>query len=109
VDGRTLLVDAGFEPLGAVGPWGSDLAATEARCAGGTQVVASESGDARETDELRAWNVVNRAAVAVTPPMDMPGPVTALWSLGGAEAIAVVHDLASGKYAAYLVRVVCGG
>jgi hypothetical protein len=72
-------------------------------------VVATKAGDSREPDELRAWSVVNRAAVPVTPPMEMSGPVTALWSLGGAEVIAVVHDLATGKYAAYLVRVVCGG
>jgi hypothetical protein len=109
VDGRTLLLDANLDAAGNVGPWGSDVAATEARCAGGTQVIATRPGDARDPDELRAWSIVNRAAVPVTPPMEMPGPVTALWSLGGPEVIAVVHDLATGKYAAYLVRVVCGG
>jgi hypothetical protein len=108
-DGQTLLVDSNFDAFSPVGPWGSDLAATEARCAGGTQVIATRPGDARDADELRAWSIVNRVPVAVTPPMEMSGPVTALWSLGGAEAIAVVHDLATGKYAAYLVRVVCGG
>jgi len=109
VDGRTLLTDAAFEPVGTVGPWGSDLAAVEARCAGGTQVIASKPGDALEPDELRAWSVVNRAAMAVTPPLAMPGPVTALWSLSGAEVIVVMRDLSTGKYAAYLVKVVCGG
>jgi hypothetical protein len=109
VDGRTLLTDSAFDPLGTVGPWGSDLAAVEARCAGGNQVIASKPGDSHDPDELRAWSVVNRAAVAVTPSLAMPGPVTALWSLGGAEVIAVVRDLATGKYAAYLVKVVCGG
>jgi hypothetical protein len=109
IDGRTLLLDTNLDPLGQIGPWGSDLAATEARCAGGTQVIATKAGDAREPDEFRAWSIVNRAPVAVTPPMEMPGPVTALWSLGGSEVIAVVHNLATGKYAAYLVRVVCGG
>jgi hypothetical protein len=108
-DGHTQLLDSNLDAVGTVGPWGSDLVATEARCAGGTQVVATKAGDSREPDELRAWSVVNRAAVPVTPSMEMPGPVTALWSLGGAEVIAVVHDLATGKYAAYLVRVVCGG
>jgi hypothetical protein len=108
-DGRALLADANFDAVVTVGPWGSDLAATEVRCAGGMEVVATKPGDAREPDELRAWSIVNRAPAAVTPPMEMPGPVTALWSLGGAEVIAVVHDLATGQYAAYLVRVVCGG
>jgi hypothetical protein len=108
VDGRTQLFDAAFDPLGTVGPWGSDIAATEARCAGGTQVLATRPGDAREPDTLRAWSLVNRAPVALTPPMDLPGPVTALWSLGGASAVVVVHDLTSAHYSAYLITVVCG-
>jgi hypothetical protein len=108
VAGRTQLFDANFEPVGTVGPWGSDLAATEARCAGGTQVLATKPGDPREPDTLRAWSLVNRAPVALTPPMDLPGPVTALWSLGGAAAVAVVHDLTTGLYSAYQITVVCG-
>jgi hypothetical protein len=108
VDGRTQLFDAAFEPAGTVGPWGSDVAATEARCAGGTQVLATKPGDLREPDSLRAWSIVNRAPVALTPPADLPGPVTALWSLGGAGALAVVHDLTTGRYSAYIITVVCG-
>ncbi|HJZ97091.1 MAG TPA: hypothetical protein VKE70_11350, partial [Candidatus Solibacter sp.] len=105
VDGRTQILDAAFEPAGTVGPWGSDVAAVECRCA---QLISTKPGDARDPDELRAWSIVNRAAVAVAPPIEMPGPVTALWSLSGAEAIAVVRDLSTGRYAAYLIKVVCG-
>jgi hypothetical protein len=108
VDGRTQLADGAFEPVAFLGPWGSDVAATEARCAGGTQVLSTRPGDARETDSLRAWSLVNRAPAALTPPLDLPGPVTALWSLGGAGAVAVVHDLATGRYSAYAITVVCG-
>jgi len=108
IDGRTLLFDAALEPLGSVGPWGSDIAASAARCASGTQVIASKPGDAREPDGLRAWSIVNRAAVALTPPVEMPGPVTALWSIGGPNAVAVVHDPGSGRYFVYLITVVCG-
>jgi hypothetical protein len=109
VDGRTQLFDAALEPVGTVGAWGSDIAATEARCAGGSQVLATKPGGAREPDTLRAWSLVNRAPVALTPPMELPGPVTALWSLGGASAVAVVHDLATARYSAFLITVVCGG
>jgi hypothetical protein len=109
VDGRTQILDAALDPAGSVGPWGSDLAGTEARCGGGTQVLSTKPDDAREPDAVRVWSLVNRAAMPLTPPMDLPGPVTALWSLGGAGAVAVVRDLATGKYAAYLITVVCGG
>ena len=108
VDGRTQILDGAFDPVGAIGPWGSDLAATEARCSGGTQVIATKAGDAREPDTVRAWSLVNRAPVALTPPMELPGPVTALWSLGGASVLAVVRDLATARYSAYLITVVCG-
>src|SRR5262249_140017 len=76
--GRTPILDGALEPLGFAGAaWGSDLAATEARCAGGTQVIATKAADANEPDALRVWSLVNRAPVAVTPPMELPGPVTA--------------------------------
>ena len=109
VDGRTQVFDAALDPAGSVGPWGSDVAGTEARCGGGSQVLSTKAADAREPDAVRAWSLVNRAAMPLTPPMELPGPVTAFWSLGGASAVAVVRDLGSGKYAAYLITVVCGG
>jgi hypothetical protein len=105
VDGRTQILDAAFETAGTIPSWGSDVAAVECRCA---QLLSTKPGDAREPDELRAWSIVNRTAVSVAPPLEMPGPVTALWSLSGAEAIAVVRDLATGRYAAYLIKVACG-
>jgi hypothetical protein len=108
VDGRTQILDAALEPVGVANGWGSDLAAVEAHCAGGSQVIATKAGDANEADTLRAWSLVNRVPVAITPPMDLPGPVTALWSAGGASVVAVVRDLASGRYVAYLITVVCG-
>ena len=108
-DGRTQLFEAGLEAAGSVGQWGSDVAGTEARCGNATQVLATKAVDAREPDALRVWALANRAMVPLTPPLDLPGPVTALWSLGGASAVAVVRDLATGRYAAYLITVVCSG
>ena len=109
VDGRTQILDANFEAAGAVPGWGSDLAATSARCGGGSQILATKAGDAREPDSVRAYAVVNRAAVALTGPMEFGGPVTALWSAGGASAVAVVRDLDTGRYTAWFLTVVCGG
>ena len=40
--------------------------------------------------------------------LEVPGPVTALWPSSGSAAIAVVRDLETGKYAAYLITLACG-
>jgi hypothetical protein len=53
--------------------------------------------------------MINRTPVALSAPLDLPGPVTAFWSLGGNGALAVVNDLATGQYQAYLITVNCGG
>ena len=109
LDGRTEIFDAALDPVGSVAPWGSDLAGTEAHCGGGSQVLATKAGEGREPDAIRAFGLVSRTPVALSAPLDLPGPVTALWSLGGNAALAVVNDLATGRYQAYVITVNCGG
>jgi hypothetical protein len=109
VDGGTLLFDSGFESLGQVGTWGSDMAGVETRCASGNLVLATRAGDGTEVDAIQAFGVVNRAAVLLASALDVPGPVTALWPSAAGSAVAVVRDLRTGKYAAYLITVACGG
>jgi hypothetical protein len=107
VDGRTRLFDESFEPAGDINAWGSDIVGTDARCAGGSQVLATRPGGA-EPDAVQAFAIVNRAAVPLGAPAEFPGPVTALWVSGHASALAVSKDASTGKYAAYLLSVVCG-
>src|ERR1039458_8246355 len=109
LDGRTQIFDAAFDPVGSVAPWGSDLAATETHCGGGWQTLVTKAGEGREPDAVRAFGLVNRAPVPLSAPLDLPGPVTAFWSLGGNRALAVVADLATGRYEAYVITVNCGG
>jgi hypothetical protein len=106
--GRIQILDSSLDSAGSASGWGSDVAATEARCGGGSQVLATRASEARETDSLRAFTLANRIPLPLTPPLDLPGPVTALWSAGGNAAIAVVRDLATGHYAAYEITVNCG-
>jgi hypothetical protein len=107
-DGRIQVFDGNFDPGPAFTGWGSDIAATSARCGTGSQILATRPGDANAPDSVRAFTLVNRAPVPLTAPVELPGPVTALWSQNGTSAIAVVSDLATGRYAAYLLTVVCG-
>jgi hypothetical protein len=109
VDGRTQIFDASFEPVGNVTSWGSDIAGVEGRCSGGAQVLTTRPGDASEPDAIQAFAIVNRAAVPLAEPAAFPGPVTALWSSGATSALAVVRDLTTGRYGAYVVTLVCGG
>ncbi len=108
VDGRTQIMDASFDSTGGVSGWGSDIAGAEARCGGGSQVLATRQGDGGDPDAIQAFGVANRAVRPLSPPVELPGPVTALWPAGAASVVAVTRNLATGKYAAYLLTVVCG-
>ena len=108
LDGRTQILDAGLDPVGAVASWGSDIASTEASCGGGSQVLATRPGDAGEPDAIQAFAIVNRAASPLTAPMEFAGPVTALWPSSASSALAVERDPLTGRYAAYVITVVCG-
>jgi hypothetical protein len=108
LDGRTAMFDPAFDAVGAIPAWGSDIAGTDARCGSGRQVLATRAGDGSEPDGIQGYSIVNRAPVPLTAPMELPGPVTALWSAGGDSAIVVVRNLDSGKYMAYVVTVACG-
>ncbi|HEY1336220.1 MAG TPA: hypothetical protein VGF59_01855 [Bryobacteraceae bacterium] len=108
VDGRTQIFDAALDSVGAIAGWGSDIAGTDAHCGGGFQVLATRPGDGSEPDAIQGYSMVNRAATAITAPVEFPGPVTALWTSGGTAAVAVSKNPATGKYAAYLITVACG-
>jgi hypothetical protein len=108
LDGRTQIFDAGLDPVGAVASWGSDIAGTDANCGGGSQVLATRPGDAGEPDSIQAFAIVNRAAAPLTAPVEFAGPVTALWPSGATSALAVVRNSLTGRYAAYVITVVCG-
>jgi hypothetical protein len=107
-DGRAELFDNNFNALAPMPSWGSDVAGIDGRCGAATQVLATRAGDANEPDAIQSWAVVDRAASPVTAPILFPGPVTALWTAGPDSALAVVHNLASGRYEAYVVTLACG-
>jgi len=107
LDGRTQAFDAAFEAVAAIPSWGSDIVGTSGRCGGGSPVLATRPGDTTEPDAIQAFSIVNRAAVALGAPVSFNGPITALWPSTPSSALAVVHDLTTGKYAAYVLTLVC--
>jgi len=108
VDGRTQVFDASLDPGAFAGSWGSDIAGTDAHCGSGFQMLATRAGDSTATDAVQAFSIVSRAASPLTPPEELPGPVTALWTSSGSSVMAIVHNLATGRYEAYLITVACG-
>jgi hypothetical protein len=108
VDGRTQILDNSFEPVAALSGWGSDVVGIDARCGGGSQILATRPGDANEPDAIQAFGLTNLMPVALGPAVTFPGPVTALWPSGATAALAVARDTATGKYAAYVLTMVCG-
>jgi hypothetical protein len=108
VDGSLHLVDGMTDQLIRGGKWGSDLAAVHSSCGAGTQLLASESGDA-ERDGLRAFEVPDRDPVAASSAVEFDGRIAALWpETSGNSAAAIVKRKDTGWYEAYRVSISCG-
>lgn len=108
LDGRTQIFDAALDPAGTISSWGSDIAGADAHCGSGSQILATRPGDGTTGDAVQAFSIVNRSATPLASPLEMPGPVTALWPSGGIAAVAIVHNLATGRYEAYVITIACG-
>jgi hypothetical protein len=108
VDGSLHLVDGMTDQLIRGGKWGSDLAAVHSSCGTGTQLLASESGDA-ERDGLRAFEIPDRDPVAASSAVEFDGRIVALWpESSGSGAAAIVKRKDTGWYEAYRVSISCG-
>ena len=109
-DGHVHMVD-GVSDQAASFNWGSDLTTVKTSCGAGWQVLATtttaNSEEATE-DTARAYEFPDRDPVAVSPTINFPGPVTALWTEAkGDTAIAVARNRETGSYEAYRLAVVC--
>lgn len=115
VDGQTHLVDGMSDQAARLGwgneKWGSDLASVKTPCGAGWQVLANSASAAADSNEdsLRAYEFPDRDPVAVSPAIDFPGPISALWTESkGDSAIAVINNREKGSYEAYRVAMSCG-
>ena len=104
LDGRVHIYNAARAPQGVVDGWGSDFVPLTG--CGGRHILATGGGDQHSADFVTLYDLVNRAAVRVSDPLEFAGPVTALWPVGEG-ALAVVRNLSAGKYAAYNLALNC--
>ena len=108
-DGSVHLMD-GVNDVGIrARDWGSDLAAVKSSCGAQTQLLVTATGDGEAVDVVRAFEIADREPVEVSAPVELAGPVTALWTSSDARsAIAVVHNLKTGNYDANELAITCG-
>ena len=90
---------------------GGDSVKLSLECDGRRVVLATGKGDWTETDVVQAYEIssVNgQGALASGKPVAFDGPVTSLWWAGtGGVANAVVQNLKTGNYEAYIVTATC--
>jgi hypothetical protein len=100
VDGRLVLIENNtLKPLTGAADWGSDFAVLRSECGSGVQVLVSGSGAASAGDSLRAYELVGREVLPVSPPLPVEGEVTAIHANNnGTSATVVVRRDASQQY-----------
>ena len=113
-DGHTYVYASAIIPNGAQEAfdrlpveWGSSLISVQTNCRDDTLVLAAGAPDYASADSLQGFAVGNRSATAVTPILELPGPILSLHDGEDSDPIAVIFNLTSGNYEAYRVKVTC--
>ncbi len=97
------------EPEAVITGWGSEIAGLESDCGNRSQILATQPGDVTVPDAVRAFEIINRRVVAVSPAVELPGPVIVLWTgSDNGRVIAVARNLKTGRYEAYHLSISCG-
>jgi hypothetical protein len=107
--GETSLVSGkNGNALATTSAWGSELAAVKTDCGTGWQILSTSRRDRTESDSIAVYEWVGNEFRLLSDPLELDGPVVAMWSgENGGPARAVVHNLKTGNYEAYLLKVGC--
>jgi hypothetical protein len=88
--------------------WGSELATVKTDCGSGWQILSTSRRDRTELDSIAVYEWSGNEFRALSDPLELDGPVVAMWSgENGGPARVVVHNLKTGNYEAYLLKVGC--
>src|SRR5216684_3653784 len=105
-DGRSH--DRTGDVVAGTSAWGSDVVGIENPCGPSPLMLASKSGDGVEHDQIQVYEIGRGQVTPASEPMDLPGPVTALWpSETRGQATLVIHNSKTGNYEASLLGVTC--
>jgi hypothetical protein len=107
VDGSFHLVDGMRDQVIRGARWGGDIAAIHSNCSTGTQLLATESGDA-DGDAIRAFEIPDRDPVSASSALEVDGKIVTLWpDSTGAGATAIVKRKDTGWYEADRISITC--
>jgi len=111
-DGILRLYEDGPNPVASFSGWGSEIASVQSPCGAGWQLLTSSSADWTSKDIVTGVEIQERLAVRATNPVEFPGPVISLQSSmdmakGPSKAVAIVRNLQTGKYEAYVLSITC--
>lgn len=107
VDGQVHFLDGVGDQAFAQLGWGSDIASVRSGCGSGWQILAT-SNEAGSGDQVRAFEVVDREPILVSPPLQFNGSITALWAdADSTGATAVSRNGEMGKDEAYRLTIDC--
>jgi hypothetical protein len=105
-DGRNR--DRAGDVVAGAGAWGSDVAGVENLCGSSALLVATKSGDDLDHDQIQVYEIGRGHVTPASEPMDLPGPVTALWpSEARGQATLVTRSSKTGNYEASLLGIAC--
>jgi hypothetical protein len=108
LDGQAQLFAGGSEPASTFANWGSDILSLAPVCGSAWQVLVSGAGDWTQPDRVQLYEITGSRATALGEPLDVPGPILALWAAGdGKSARMVSRNLETGLYEASIVSVSC--
>lgn len=109
LDGQTQLFVGSAEPASNFNGWGSELVSIASGCGSAWQVLVTGPGDWTEKDQIQLFEIRDRGAAAIGGPMELTGPILALWaSEDGRSARVISRNLESGMYEASIASVSCG-
>jgi hypothetical protein len=109
VDGRArVFTEMSADAIGSISGWGAEIATVKSSCGTGWQILATRARDYSETDAITIYEWVGNEFRAESSPIEMNGPIVAMWSPSdGGPARAIVRNLKTGNYEAYLLKVGC--
>lgn len=111
-DGISRLYEDGPNSVASFSGWGSEIASVQSLCGTGSQLLISSPADWTSNDTLTAVEFQERMWIRVTNPVEVPGPVISIrgavdMGKGPTKAVAVVRNLQTGKYEAYVLSIAC--
>lgn len=115
-DGLARLYSDGPEPVATIPDWGSELSSIKSGCDAGWQILATGKNDWMSADSIRAFEIKDHAPKLVSQALAFNGPVIALHNpfssnsadtVDAKDAVAIVHNLQTGRYEAFRLTVTC--